>query len=643
MAALKPVFLDLETYWSATHSLTKMSPIAYVNHPDTELISLAACSAKSPARVVMGEDNIKRICATTDWSDKYVIAHNNEGFDSMVLAWRLGVRPAMWGCTLAMARPHFAKTVGLSLAKLVEHFGLGVKDASALINTKGRHLKDFTPEEIEAMKKYNATDTEQCRDLFQILLAMTPKDELRIIDRTIRMLVEPKFVLDTTLVSEALFTERARKKEMILDVAHIMGVDTALADETTIMEETSTALASQKKFAEFLERCGVEVPMKPSPSVPGKEVPALAKSDQAFLDLQEHDDPHVAAAALARLGVKSTILETRLDAFLQAATAAGGRLPIPTKYYGADTTGRRSGWMYNPLNLPRVSGKPSDALRNSLVAPPGYKVVVADLSGIELRMNHFLWQVPSSMALYQADPEKADLYKEFASALYDVDAAEVTKQQRQVGKVAHLGLGYGAGAATFQKVAKLMGGVALTLDESQDVVTKWRTAYKEIADGWKTCHRSLDAIVRSIEQPIDPWELCWTCEEGIRTPKGMIRYPNLRKQVDEESEKVEWVYGEGRHKSRIYAGKIDENIVQHLSRFVITDAMLKFDKTDVGKVCGGVALEVYDELVYIAPEEAAEEALNTLQSIMRTPPAWFPQLVTWSEGDIADNYGGAKS
>jgi len=88
-----------------------------------------------------------------------------------------------------------------------------------------------------------------------------------------------------------------------------------------------------------------------------------------------------------------------------------------------------------------------------LIAPKGYKVVVADLSGIELRVNHFLWKVPSSMEMFAADPENADLYKDFASKLYDVPTGEVTKEQRQVGKVAHLGLGFGAGYKTFQKVA----------------------------------------------------------------------------------------------------------------------------------------------------------------------------------------------
>jgi hypothetical protein len=54
------------------------------------------------------------------------------------------------------------------------------------------------------------------------------------------------------------------------------------------------------------------------------------------------------------------------------------------------------------------------------------------------------------------------------------------------------------------------------------------------------------------------------------------------------------------------------------------------------------ALEVYDELVYIVEEDHAEDFLDVLQGRMRQPPAWWPELVTWSEGDIADSYGDAK-
>ena len=201
----------------------------------------------------------------------------------------------------------------------------------------------------------------------------------------------------------------------------------------------------------------------------------------------------------------------------------------------------------------------------------------------------------------------------------------------------HLGLGFGAGAVTFQKVAKLMGGVELAADESRDVVSAWRNAYPEISRGWKTCHAALKNIHLGVEDAIDPWGLCFTCKEGIRTPKGLIRYPGLREEFTEDG-KSEWVYGEGRNKARIYAGKVTENIVQHLARCVIADNALDYQR-QTGRT---PALTVHDELVYVVPETEAEQALADLQKLMRTPPSWWPELVTWSEGDIADTYGAAK-
>jgi DNA polymerase len=242
------------------------------------------------------------------------------------------------------------------------------------------------------------------------------------------------------------------------------------------------------------------------------------------------------------------------------------------------------------------------------------------------------------MEMFKADPEKADLYKDFASKLYDVDFHEVTKEQRQVGKVAHLGLGFGAGYKTFQKVAKLMGGVDITEDESADIVNKWRDSYYEITEGWRTCHSVLPTIMRGATgAAVDPWGMVTPCAEGLKTPKGMIRYPDLRTERNDDN-RMEFVYGHGRNKARIYAGKIDENIVQHLARCVIADNALTVQKlTNLIP-----ALMVHDELVYVVPEDDAEAVLSTVQEVMRTPPEWWPELVTWSEGDIADTYGDAK-
>ena len=202
----------------------------------------------------------------------------------------------------------------------------------------------------------------------------------------------------------------------------------------------------------------------------------------------------------------------------------------------------------------------------------------------------------------------------------------------------HLGLGFGAGGATFQRVAKMMGGVDMDLGEATDVVEAYRAAHPEIVKGWKTCHSMLNVIKDGSKVAIDPWELTWTGPEGIYLPSGrVIRYPDLRCETD-ESGKSEWWYGQGRHKARIYAGKIDENIVQALARDVIADNALAFFKQTGYRA----SLMVHDELVYLFPKDEAKDLLGKLQAQMRTPPSWWPELVTWSEGDIALTYGAAK-
>lgn len=647
---MKIATIDVESFWDVGHSLTKMSPIQYCTHPDTDIISCAFKFDDAPTEVVFGEQEVIDYARQVDWSQYWVVGHNMSGFDAMILAWRMGVKPKLWGCTLAMARPIHAKDVGLSLGKLVEHYGLGKKDNQALIATKGKRLKDFTKQEIRDMRRYNADDVDQCYQLLRQLIPQTRRDEVKLIDMTIRMLVEPQFDADTDLLMDTYEEEGQRKEAVLRQLGEVLYSDVPTRASAKILlgrdlgdpDEIRRMLMSAAHFKDLLTTLGVDVPMKTSLTT-GKEIPALAKTDEAFLALQEHENPLVAQAAAARLDAKSTLLQSRINAFLVAADAhPQKKVPIPLKYCGADTTWRWSGWGYNPQNLPRINPdnpKPSDALRKSLRAPKGHKVVVADQSGIELRVNHFLWKVPSSMALYRADPAKADLYKDFAAnQLYMIPESDVTKPQRQVAKVAQLGLGFGAGPSTFQKVAKLMGGVDLDLEESEEVVRKWRAAYREIVKGWKKCHSVLPAIAQGADGgPVDPWGLVHAVPGGLKTPKGMIRYPELRQESNDDG-RQEWMYGLGRHKARIYGPKCDENLVQHLARTVIADNAL-----DVFHTTGyRPALTVHDELVYVAPDSEADDLLVEVHKAMRTPPTWWPELVTWSEGDVAQTYGDAK-
>lgn len=653
---MQPIFLDFESYWDSNHTLSKMSPTEYIMHPETEIQSVSIKVGSEPAYVIFGEERIREhLLNDIDWTDVMVVGHNMSGFDSMILSWRFGINPKMYGCTAAMARSQYSKTstfvdgknlTGVSLKKLAAELGAGKKLDLEATNTKGKKLKDFTSEELKSMAAYNKVDTELCYEIFRKLYPTFPKQEMLLIDMTTRMLVEPKFILSYSLVDKALEDVKAEKAKALRDLYDMLYSKTeqvvrVLEGGSDPEEFVRSTMASAAKFGELLRERGVEVPMKASPTNPGKMTPALAKTDEAFIKLQEHEDPVVAAAARVRLEVKSTILETRLEAFLRAADACDGKLPVPLKYAGADTTGRWSGEQYNMQNLPRIGPKPkpSDALRMSLKAPTGSKIIVADLSGIELRVNMFLWKVPYAMELFKASPDKADLYKYFAAHdLYGIEEAQVTKEQRQVGKVAHLGLGFGAGGATFQKVAKLMGGVDMDLEEATRVVNTYREAHGEIANGWRRFQDCLPKIAQGTEEAIDPWGLCITDKNSVRLPSGRsIYYPNLVKERDDNG-KTEWWYGSGRTRARIYAGKGVENLVQALARDVIAEHAVKFFKATNLRP----ALMVHDELVYVVREDKAEEYLDQLQGIMRAGVSWWPELVTWSEGDIAGSYGEAK-
>ena len=637
---------DLETFWSQTHSLSKMSPLDYCMSDETELISLAIKMGSAPTLVVFGEEAIQAIVDDIDWSQTMLVGHNMSAFDAMIFAWRLSVRPAVWGCTLAMARARHAKKPGVGLGKLVEWYKLGVKDNTALLETKGKKLDDFTKAERYRMAAYNKDDTDQCYALFKKLRRYNSNDELMLIDMTIRMLVEPQFEVDIELLKTTHAQEDVRKQRALRNLTRALYHDPKSpahsADVVADPDYLRTQLASAPKFKALLEFLGVEVPLKESPSVEGKMIPALAKTDPGFVALLESSNDLVRSAAEMRLDVKSTLLQTRIKKILAAVDAhPEGKLPIPLKYNGADTTWRWSGFLYNPQNLPRINPydrKPSDALRNSLRAPEGHAVVVADQSGIELRVNHILWKVPSSLDLYTKDPEHADLYKEFASALYETLVTDVTKEQRQVGKVSHLGLGFGAGWKTFKAVAKIMAGITLDESEAQDIVREWRQQYSEITDGWKLCQKALDAVFRKLDgDAVDPWGMIEPRPNGLKTPKGFIYYPNLVVELGENGRK-EYRYGRKTGNVKIYGGKVDENIVQHLARTVIAENALEvWKRTGIRP-----AHIVHDELIYVVPTRDAERHLETVQDVMRTPPEWWPELKTWSEGSIADTYGAAK-
>lgn len=656
--------MDYETYWSQTHSLTKMNPIEYVMHDDTEIQSLAIKWNNYPTDVFFGEDRIGQIL---DNHKKYfaentmIVAHNGSGFDHLITSWRYGIKPKAWGCTLAMSRPFFGLTVGGSLKRVSEALGVGHKGNLEEINTKGKRLSEFTPDQIAKMREYNKMDVELCSRIFYKLIPDLSVQEMKLIDMCVRMTVEPKFLADRELLQRTLHEVRTSKLQRLRDLADMLGVGLDSSDEGVITQTMRDTLMSAQKFSQLLTQLGAPVPVKQSPSTPHLFIPALAKTDKEMQQLLEHEDERVALAAAVRLEHKSTQLETRLQTYINVSDALGGELPAPLNYCGAYISWRMSGAMkMNMQNNPRVerhkkgtplegtpTNKPSNALRLSLKAPPGYKVVVVDSSNIELRVAHML---AGQRDVIDKLRNKVDLYCWFASMLFGREITKKDEDERFIGKVAMLSLQYGASWASFQNMVRVLSGGAMTLPqaECERIVALWRKLFPRITGKgyngepmgiWKKCDNAIESMATGDTMILSEELRIITAFERLTTPNGhWLQYPKLRQSTNAKTGYDEWTYGEGQNKSRIYGAHLFENLCQHIARLIVMEQTLKLDKLYPDEI----ALSCHDEAVLITPEDVAKERAKTAVEVFSTSPSWWSDIPLAADFGIGETYGLAK-
>ena len=506
------VTIDMETYYDRDYSLSKMTTEAYVRDPRFEVIGVGVKVNDHPVDWYTGA-NPGKFLNSLDYSDKAILAHNTV-FDGAILSWHFGIKPKLWLDTLSMARPLHNVAVGGSLKNLVAYYRLGEK-GDEVIHALGKRRSDFTPEEMARYASYCCNDVDLTYKLFKKLSRGFPVSELMIIDQTLRMYTEPSLVLDRALLIEHLESEVNRKEDLVTSLGMDCSEDVAKA-----------VLMSNDKLADYLTVLGIEPPTKISPTTK-KRTWAFSKSDKNFTSLMEHENPYVANAVAARLGVKSTIEESRTRSLIGVSDR--GALPILLNYYGAHTGRFSGGDKMNLQNLPR-----GGALRKSICAPPGMMLVACDSSQIEARV--LAW-VAGQHDLVQAFAEGRDIYSEFASLVYGRTVSKADKLERFVGKTSILGLGYGMGSTKFRDTLALgMGGlkVEIDADEAQRIVGTYRDRNTRIAALWNRCNTALSNIVQGGEFPISQnLSSLVTSAEGIRLPNGLfIRYPLLTQTSD---------------------------------------------------------------------------------------------------------------
>ena len=404
------ITIDFETYFSKDYSLTKITTEEYVRDDRFEVVGVGVKIDDEPTEWFSGTmEETKAWLDQFDWGNAAVLAHNTL-FDGAIMSWQFNIKPMIWLDTLCMARAVDGVEVGNSLGKLAERYGLGVKGDDTRWSI-GLRRADFTKEQMAAYAKYCINDVDLTYKLFNILREGFKKSELKLIDLTLRMFTEPSLELNLPLLEQHLI-DVVDKKEALIKAA----------------ESDREILLSNQKFADKLREYGVEPPMKIS-NTTGKVALALAKSDEGFKALAEHPDLRVQALVAARLGTKSTLEETRTQRFIDIAKR--GSLPVPLRYYAAHT-GRWGGDdKLNLQNLPRKS-----PLKVAISAPEGYVLIDSDSSQIEARVLAWL---AGQNDLVQAFDRGEDVYKIMAAKIYKKDAADITDDERFVGKTTILG------------------------------------------------------------------------------------------------------------------------------------------------------------------------------------------------------------
>jgi DNA polymerase len=349
-------------------------------------------------------------------------------------------------------------------------------------------------------------------------------------------------------------------------------------------------------------------------------------------------------------GAKSST--AKYDAMVNAANA-DDRMRGLLMYHGA-ATGRWSGRLVQPQNFPRPQKKQdeldeiiaklkadqdvsehgagtvlaSDLLRSMLIADDGHRLMFADYSAIEARV--LAW-VAGQNDLVETFRKGGDVYKEMASAIYNVDVESVTDGQRQVGKMAILGCGYGMGGKRFAEQCATMG-IKVDEDEAKRIVAVYREKNNRIAQYWRDVEQDFVDMVKgagrvgSVELPLPSGRSLTYHNPRIiqrETPWGAMRDTA---QVDTlNSVTRQWV------SQIIWGGLLTENVVQATARDMMATAMMALEIKGYP-----VILSVHDEIICEVPDDFG--SLDEMIDIMTRVPAWAQGCPINAEGKEGKRY-----
>jgi DNA polymerase len=660
---MKAIVLDFETFYGDGYSLSlkDITTESYIRDERFKCHGVGIKINGGQSKWVTAK-YVQPVLDSLELHKHMVIGHNLQ-FDGAILGWRYGIYPKIYMDTLALSRalvgPHIPrhglKYVAQALCNMTKMDELSksynVRDLSPALEARIADYCVGEPRWVEGTfdntgvhheGHWEAGDTELTWAVFQKLMPHFPRSEIKSLDWTIRAFTDAKLLLDTDMLAQYIEELKIRKQKALIDAG--------LEDRKILM--------SNPKFAEALEKLGVDPPTKITKT--GKISFAFAKTDEGLKSLLEHDNEDVQALVAARLEHKSTIEETRATNYLAASTR--GFWPVGYNYAGAQVTQRYSGNKGgggNPQNLKR-----GGTLRRTIYAPEEFVIGVADLSQIEARITLWLGMQISGPNGEEAKAlkvmeEGGDIYGWFGTRIYGKPINKKdTPAERQVSKSAVLGLGFGMGPGRFIDYCKASNIYGITPEFAEFIVGLYRNTFTGVRTFWKQCTKAIDGLMQGVDNtplPMNGVCLVTTCldpifhQPAIRLPNGLcIKYPGLSKNGDGEV-----TYIDGGKVVKLFGGKTTENIVQAVAALVMRE-----QKQEVHKYYP-VVLTTHDELGSLVPEadddvkEWNEEKgkmevvltgpyTNMVTEIMTRPIPYLPGLPLGIESATAIRYGDAK-
>lgn len=682
---MKTLWCDLETF--------SETPITHGTHKYAESVRVLLFGYAiddEPAKVWdlttqewVPEDLIE---ALTD-SSVNTVWHNGANFDSVVLrhADNLRVDLSYERVDDSMVKAYSHGLPG-ALADLCEVYGLPVdkakdKDGKRLVlkfckpGRNGKIHDRFTdPEDWRRFVNYCRLDVEAMRTIYKKLPDWNWKQKDR-----------EQFAIDQRINNRGVLMDVELAHAAIALAEKVRRNNSEKARELT-GGVVSSATQRDATLRFILERYGVELP---------NLTRATIEKRLADENLPEE------VKELLRVRLSSTKTSTAKYKKLVDCVNSDNRLRGCLQFRGASRTGRFSGKLMQLQNLPRPSlsqwlidlgydaikdgwaecvADPGElmasCLRGCIIAPEGKHLVVADLSNIEGRMLAWLageeWKI-RAFRLFDAG-KGTDLYKATYGRTFGIKAEDVTKTQRQIGKVMELALGYQGGVGAFLTFAAAYG---IDLDELAEHVkisinpTYWNQAegsydwYKEkrlthglkretfiacesVKLAWRAAHPAIQKFWKDIDEaaisalngvPAKAGRI-WFDKKGswlrMRLPSGrFVCYPGANLEdggvgVGTFSYMGLNQYSRRWERIRTYAGKISENCTQATAADILIEAMRPIE--DAGF---GIVLSVHDEFITEAPLDKTHEELEKL---MATPPAWAEGLPLAAAGYTALRY-----